>query len=450
MKFTEILDDHTLWDDFEKTVPRAVLGSGDPNFLYGVATSTFQDSGAFHCPNSQWSVWEKTHVEEGNHSGRSVNLFEIYEKKPEIVIDRLKKLGVNTYRFSVEWSHIEPKQGQFIREKLEVYRSFCQKLREANIEPMVTLHHFSEPNWFHEMGSFEHEENIAHYTNFSSLVFRALTEEFQGRPLVGYFCTINEPGVEAYNRYLLGDFSPGYRFRFKRGARFLLGCLKAHALLYEKLSGKEGVKIGITYQHLRFHTKNPLVKPVVNFFNKYFIAILRFFKEGIFDCSYFPLGRVYYRAERKPQTDFIGLQFYGRVFIGLTTINPGRREMTQMLGLPEDPEGIYEAIVNTFDAFQKPIFVTENGISTRCDTQRARHASRALVAAEYARQKIGPENFLGYLLWSLCDNFEWSKGWNQHFGAYPLTQEREISKEFKPGVLPYVQMVNSWKASFQK
>ncbi len=110
----------------------------------------------------------------------------------------MRELGVNSYRFSVDWSQIEPEEGKWNEENLEVYVDLCQHLRDRGMVPMVTLHHFSEPSWFHEKGSFEKEQNIKDFLKFSDRVFSKLTESYNGDPLVEYFCTINEPAIEIH------------------------------------------------------------------------------------------------------------------------------------------------------------------------------------------------------------------------------------------------------------
>jgi beta-glucosidase len=116
-----------------------------------------------------------------------------------------------------------------------------------------------------------------------------------------------------------------------------------------------------------------------------------------------------------------------------------------MWGIHEDPEGLYEAMLVFFEAFSAPLIVTENGISTDSDEQRARYLSRALYAAEAARKKIGSENILGYILWSFCDNYEWFLGWQPRFGAFPLDDKRNLGEHYKSGVQPFVETIKAWK-----
>ncbi|MBI2743793.1 MAG: glycoside hydrolase family 1 protein [Chlamydiales bacterium] len=453
--FHKVLEDPTLWHSFGDFKNAPPLGHGNPHFLFGVATSMFQDSGATHCPESQWSDWESRCLPVNNRSGAAVNLFELYRTAPQEVIKRLKLLTVNTYRFSIEWSHLEPEQGKFNHEKLQTYVEFCKALRDHEIQPLITLHHFSEPRWFHEMDSFEKEENIEYFRTFCKWAFKELVQEYKGAPLVQLFCTINEPSIEANCRYVVGYFSPGLYCRFSRAARFLLNLLKAHCCVYADLKEiareekREGIKIGITHQYLQFSPQSFFMKPVTSSLNKFHEAVLNFFKTGRFECKIPLLCNVVEECAEtlKPKADFAGVQFYGRVYLGLKGVLSLNKPQTTMQGIYEDPEGLFEAIVSVHEAFNAPVIVSENGISTECDEQRARYLSRALYSAEQAREKIGPENMLGYIIWSFSDNFEWFLGWKPRFGAFSLTKERTLSEEYKPGVQPFVEMISAWKAS---
>ncbi|MBS3904406.1 MAG: glycoside hydrolase family 1 protein [Simkania sp.] len=446
--FHEVLKDPSLWGnlDFEGSKP---LGHGNPDFLYGVATSMYQDSGAVHCPQSQWSDWESRCMPAHDRSGAAVNLFALYQKEPLSVISKLQLLGVNTYRFSIEWSHLEPEKGKLDVEKLKTYVEFCKILRDYGIQPIITLHHFSEPLWFHSKGSFEKEENISDFLGFCQWAVKELAQEYQGKPLVQYFCTINEPGVEAYSRYLLGFFSPNLRFRFTRGARFLLNMLKAHCRVYSTIKKTEDVRIGISHQYLQYYSTHFLMYPMAKILSLYHQAVLKFFKTGLFDCKIPFLSHVEEDCieTEKPKVDFAGVQYYGRIFLGLKGLDPKNKPATTMMGICEDPEGLFEAIIAVFDAFRSPILVSENGISTECNEQRARYVSRALYAAEQARKKIGSENMLGYILWSFTDNFEWSFGWKPQFGAFPLTKDRSLGEQYKPGIQPFVDTIRAWKST---
>jgi beta-glucosidase len=451
--FSTVLNDSREWKklgDIQQDLEKNPLGANDPLFLHGVATCTYQDSGETNCPDSQWRVYEKQHISEDNRSGQSGNLFQLYRTAPNEVTRRLHQLGSNAYRFSIEWSQIEPNQGEFRSEVLEQYIKFCKHLRDEGIQPMVTLHHFSEPVWFHELGSFEKEENIKHFTNFCEKVVPKLAQDYKGKLLVEYFCTINEPGIEAFSRYIFGSFSPKLHFQWTKAGEFLKGALKAHTVVYDKLKTMvpPSVKLGIVHQYLHFLPDAPLTR----YFNRLVNDVaMNFFKTGKIELKV-PFACNIVEEMEKPKTDFVGVQAYVRPSFFPPDILRSMLYGEPMTLMPfrEDPASIYEAITKCHEAFQAPVIVTENGISTNDNEQRRRYMTRALYAAREAAKVIGEDNLKGYLAWSFTDNFEWDRGMNpQRFGAYALEEQSDgthkIAENPKPGMDTYVKIVEAWK-----
>lgn len=454
-EFPAVCADSRLWKQIDLKTEEP-LGTGNPDFLWGAATCTYQDSGAENCPKSQWAEWEKKAIKDpDNRSGKSANLFELYKTEGgrQEVIQRLLRAGLNSYRFSIEWSQIEPAEGAFSRDALDVYVQLCKDLRKNGITPMVTLHHFSEPKWFHDAGSFEKEENIRYFVRFAEFVFPELTQPdgnmFDRKPLVEHFCTINEPGIEAFSRYIFGTFSPGCMAKFSRAGHFLKGALKAHCAVYKALKPRNGyVKIGITHQRLTFLPGNVLLPPFT-LMCRYLTRLindttLQFFKTGNFDYK-IPFSCNIQEKGLDPQTDFVGLQYYVRPLIGHVS---SHEEMTKM-PFREDPAGLYEAIVETHAAFQKPVIITENGCSAKNEEQRSRYLERALFAARKAQKVIGEYNLLGYYLWSFSDNSEWERGMKpQDFGMYGLNPSGYLNHDPKAGTLPLTHTIEKWRAGF--
>lgn len=435
--FTAILDDSRKWNEIQSLDVKF-----DPQFLFGTATCTFQDSGAVNCPNSQWSMWEKKCVAENNQSGKSANLFELYQTSEgrKAITNRLHQLGANTYRFSIEWSHIEPEPGKFDETKIQIYINFLKYLRDEGITPIVTLHHFSEPLWFHKLESFKKEENIKYYLAFVEKIFPYLAQDYKGKPLVEYICTINEPNIEAFSRYIRGAFSPGEFLKFSKAGHFLKNALKAHCLAYEmfkKMNPK--VQVGFVHQRLSLVATNPFIGVVVRYINHLVNeTVLNFFKMKKFVYK-IPFCCHIVDDSMQPKADFVGLQYYTRPIIGFTGSTSYHESMT-IMPFREDPEGLYEAGLEVFNAFKTRVIVTENGISTRDDEQRKRYLERALYALKRLQEKIGKENLFGYCLWSFCDNSEWDMGrYPQAFGAYQLYSDGELALAPKKGLEPFMQ-----------
>jgi hypothetical protein len=131
------------------------------NFIWGVATCSYQVEGGE--PICNWLEWEKgtfpdgkPHVRRGEKCGAATDH---YNRVTED-IGLMKQLKANSYRFGLSWEKIEPRQGYFDETVIAHYRSEIDQLIAKGIEPMITLHHFTEPLWFTKLGHFEKEENI--------------------------------------------------------------------------------------------------------------------------------------------------------------------------------------------------------------------------------------------------------------------------------------------------
>lgn len=437
--FTIVCKDARQWNRIKDLT--TTLGEGNPDFLWGVATCTYQDSGMDNCPLSQWRNWEIKKLPKDNRSGKSADLITLYKTDPQAVINRLAQLSVNSYRFSIEWSEIEKVPGQFDDAAMQVYVNFCKALRDAGIRPMITFHHFSEPSWFHDTNSFENEENIAIFARFCSYAYKALTEEYQGKILVDLFCTINEPAIEAFSRYLRGAFSPGIVMNFNRAGQFLKGALKAHTIVYDTLKAMSSggkVSIGIVHQRLAFRAATVLVSPVTRTLT-YFIneVTLHYLSTGFFEVNLSGICHIV-EAGKKPGMDFVGLQYYVRPLIGLTGVCSPHGEPMTLMPFHEDPEGIYEAMVEVYEKCKVPLIITENGISTADEQQRYRYTERSLYAIDQAVNVIGKINFKGLYKWSIFDNLEWDMGMNpQRFGLYAVI-DGVIADHPKAGAAPFI------------
>jgi len=208
----------------EEAVARAAALQFPPGFLFGSATAAYQVEGGLD--NCNWREWEQRGkradghptVEGGRGAGEACDMWNRFEED----LVHMKALGLAVYRFSVEWSRVEPEEGQFDDAALERYRGWCVQLREAGIEPMVTLHHFTEPAWFCKKGGWEVRENVANFRRFTERVVASLG------PLVSCWCTTNEMNGYAVCGWLAGVHPPGKQDDLKGLLRVIRHLLLAH------------------------------------------------------------------------------------------------------------------------------------------------------------------------------------------------------------------------------
>ncbi|MEK7068094.1 MAG: family 1 glycosylhydrolase, partial [Patescibacteria group bacterium] len=166
-------------------------------FLWGTATSAHQIEGG---NENNWTAWEQGgNTKDGSVSGRACNSYELYEEDIKLA----KELDNNAYRFSIEWSRVEPQRGKFDQDALRHYQKVIAACRRHGLEPLVTLYHWTQPLWFAKMGGWLNKQ--------SPLIFRNYIEQvakFLGSSVI-FWCTINEPMIYAYNSYWLGKW-PAY------------------------------------------------------------------------------------------------------------------------------------------------------------------------------------------------------------------------------------------------
>ena len=421
------------------------------DFSWGTATAAHQVEG--NNTNNNWYQWEhsfdkngKSRIHNDQKSGFSVDHWNNYPSD----IKLMKDLGTNHYRFSIEWSRVEPSKGFIDQDALDHYRRICDELVNNNITPVATLHHFTHPIWFEEMGAFEKRENIQYFISFSDTVFKFLND------LVPIWCTINEPAVFVSQGYFNGVFPPGKKDP-KLAAIVLRNMLDSHIELYRHLkstpAGKNS-KIGIVKNifqfepHQRWNIMDWAVSSMLDsVFNS---CIINYFKTGDFDFHLPLQARLSFQNPKAISTmDFVGLNYYSHY---LVSARPNIKEPFVFLQRPNEiqtdmdysiyPEGFYRAL-HTIKKLDVPIYVTENGIADKKDDRRSLFIDRYIYAM-YKAMREGVD-IRGYFYWTLMDNFEWAEGYDKKFGLYSVdfnTQERmlrEGSKSFKkiinkPGV----------------
>ena len=408
-------------------------------FLVGFASSMFQTS-ANNCGNSNWS--------EAIRNGTipdATPLISHWENF-EADLDLMKSTGINSYRFSIEWSHIEPIQGVFDLEVITRYQKMVEACLQRNILPMVTLYHFTEPAWFTALGGFEHAENIIHFTAYCSRVFPFFSRR------VKLWCTINEPAVQAFMSYFLGYFPP-HQHNLHKTIMTLKHLLQAHIAVYYALKALpqgESVEIGIVHNVLRF---KPLysIDPVASCISQGFTSItddlvMNFFKTGRFDYA-IPFGsKIHYSDESALKAnDFIGLNFYANPVVGPNMTNGygathrAGHDMGDMF-LSLDPEGFADAL-DEVSELKQPIYITETGIADHTDVLRQKFLIQYF---DVIKHKISNGvDIRGCYLWTAWDNFEWNQGYSKMFGFF--SQDRKPRPSAAELDMFFKDMLDHWR-----
>lgn len=422
------------------------------DFIWGVASSAHQVEGG-HQELNQFGWWEQQ-TKNGNeptilNNDKSGDACDHWNRYPED-IQLMKNLNVDSYRFSVSWSKIMPEKGKIDSLALQHYVHLADSLLAKGIKPMVTLHHFTHPVWFYEMGAFEKEENIKYFVDFSETVYLALKDR------VTLWCTINEPSVYMFDSYFSGMFPPGVNDP-KLAAVVLENLMKSHVQIYERIKSLpdgDKAQIGIVKNMMQMDAlgKYNILDHSIKFIadQNYNEVLLEMFKSNkfIFKMPTMVNHESVVEGANK-SLDFIGLNYYshyafdftGDIDESLEAIPFPGEVMTDMdYGIY--PEGIYRAI-QRISELGVPIIITENGLADDKDDRRADFINRSLYAVSKAIED--GYDVQGYYYWSLLDNFEWNLGFGKQFGLYHVnfkTQERTL----KIGAKKYIEIITEAKS----
>ena len=362
-------------------------------FLWGTATAAHQVEGGNW--NNDWWAWE--HTPESPCVEPSGDACDHYHRYPDDIA-LIASLGFGLYRFSLEWSRIEPEPGEFSTAALDHYLRMAQTCRDRGLEPIVTLHHFTTPRWVAAGDGWAEAATAQHFARFTERAVGHLA------PALGRVCTINEPNIVSRIGYQLGIFPPGERSRDRRlvADRVLLA---AHRMAVEAVRRESDSPVGLTlamsdHQVAAEGGEEPLQE-------------LR----GIDEDPYLAAAR---------DDDFVGVQTYTRFRVGPQGPlgpEPGA-ELTQM-GYEFYPEALEGTVRRAHEMAEVPILVTENGVAVDDDARRIEYVRRALGGVLDCLDDGLPVD--GYCYWSALDNFEWAFGYGPTFGLIAVdrtTQER--------------------------
>lgn len=367
--------------------------------------------------------------------------------------NKIKSLGCNMYHFSVDWSRIEPTEGEIDREQLNRYKAQCDDLRAQGITPMICFHHYSDPIWFMEKGGFEKEENIHNFVKFC-----AITAQHLGSADGTYYLVMSQPLAYINKGYLNGSQPPFKKANLTAKAIFTGKAMEVASIVrknifqshvevskaIKKINPKH--KIGASHQITpmrsgRYWSIDPIIaKFADNFYNKTFLDFAK--KESKF-------------------LDFIALSFFSPCRFTLFNVSlfPTKFKLASMHafwksevqgnetddhGRIIDPQGFYDAVKRIANNVgkEKPIFVIASGVDVKNEEQRKNFLNKTMSAITKTL-KAG-YNLQGFCVWTLMDNYEWGKGYESSFGLYSRRTSSENMGEIKAGGAYYRDIISAY------
>ncbi|MBF0351325.1 MAG: glycoside hydrolase family 1 protein [SAR324 cluster bacterium] len=395
------------------------------DFLFGTATASLQIEGGDR--NNSWYRWaEQGHIHDGTHCIVANDHWNRVEED----IGLMQAMNCQTYRMSLEWSRIEPKPGKFDKKVIRHYRNEIALLIASGIRPLVTLHHFSNPLWLEDIGAWTNPKVIRFFKRYASWCVKNLGD------LVSDWCTLNEPNIYLVNGYLFGNWPPGKNFHLPLFFKAAKNMIQAHITVYQtihKMRKKHrwnNTSVGVAH-HLR------VFDPATGTLQEKLLAQLHYtifqdmFVAGMTEGKLIPPLGVGKTTGKARYSDFFGINYYTRDMIRQAW-NPqeilGIREVpagapVNDLGWEIYPEGLYRTCKRYYERYQVPLYITENGICDRNDTQRSRYIFDHLKALRQALDE--GINIQRYYHWTLMDNFEWAEGLSAKFGLVEVNYENQ-------------------------
>ncbi len=391
-------------------------------FLWGTATSSHQVEGGNF--NNDWWLWEKDgKIKTGDSSHPSCDHYHLYKEDFKLI----KFLNNNSYRFSIEWSRIEPEEGKFDEKEIEHYIDMLKELKKLEIEPILTLHHFTIPIWLYKKGGFLNENFPKYFGRFVKQVLPYFKDYTK------IWITINEPVIIPVLGYIFGWWPPGEK-NTKKAYKVAKNLILSHLEAYKVIKGEQSdslVSIAhnmeLFYPAKNFFLDKLIANYITNLFNFKFLDALI---EGVIKK---PFGNNDFISDLKNSIDFIGVNYYTRAFVEFhpfKIFNEKKRKDAILtdFGYEYYPEGIYE-ILMSLKKYDKKVLITENGIADREDKLRGEFLMKSVNGVKRAVND-GVKVF-GYMYWSLMDNFEWLEGYSMKFGLFEVdfkTLERKPRK----------------------
>ena len=361
-------------------------------------------------------------------------------------IEKVKTLGCTAYRFSVEWSRVQPtKNGGFDKKAIDHYVAIAQKLQEEGIDPMVCLHHYSDPIWFLEEGGFSKEENVVQFKEFCMKMHEALN------PHVEKWIISSQPVSYAIKGYKTA-MAPPFLKGSGKDSDVAFNLLKAHTEIYdamhqayEEATNKNDIKepfIGICHQTVQmkpFYALDPVSKLIAFIGSRmYNDSFFNFFKAGKFQWLSPISSKTVEDAQSK--FDFFALSYYcPSYFYGPAKVEP---KVAPQLETDDEmriihAQGMYDAIKEAA-LLGKPVYVVENGIDTKDEEKRKFFFNSYLSAIAKAIQDGC--DVRGYFHWTLMDNYEWGKkDGSTHYGLFKNRSDEK--GELKSGYNKHEKML---------
>jgi len=389
-------------------------------FIFGTAVASYQVEGGIY--NNDWTTWEtKPNSKCKEPCAEACSHFELYKEDIKLMAD----LGIKAFRFSIEWSRVEPNEGEFELDAIKHYVNKANLLLQNGILPIVTFHHFTTPQWAAVKGSWANDEIIDYFNLYVKKMMQNLPSEIK------YFNTINEPGIFSFFGYFsTNKFPPGIADE-KVFIDASNNIIEAHKVAMKTIKSiNPSAKVGMTHalqewedddsnklkDYIKYHLEDKYLESsdeddfialqtytIVRMPNNLLIKIMNSFILNVYVLRRLLLPRLL------------------QIFAGRNgRIDPNTR--TTKMGYEYRPQAVVYNLKRIHSMYpDKDIFITENGIATDDDNERIEFVETVLNSVHKYMQHN--HKVIGYLYWSLLDNYEWDLGYSMNFGLVEVDRK---------------------------
>jgi beta-glucosidase len=387
-------------------------------FLWGAATAAHQVEGN----NLNSDAWVLEHLKPSMFAEPSGDACDFYHRYREDLA-LVASLGLNAFRFSIEWARIEPEPGAYSIAELDHYRRLLAACRERGLEPMVTFWHFTSPRWFAALGGWENPATGDHFVRYCERAARHLGD------LIGSAATFNEPNIPLLLKWIFARMPQNPFARVEETMKASARSVGAERFSYFVFGNGEAIRDAMLPTH---HRALAAIKAGPG---KYPVGVTLAMQDEQ------AVGADSRRDEKREllygpwldaaaKGDFIGVQNYTRARVGKDGDLPpdAGAELTQM-GYEFWPDALEQTIRYAAARAKVPVYVTENGIATEDDARRVEYINRALAGV--GKCLADGIDVRGYFHWSLLDNFEWNFGYRPKFGLVAVDRQT-FARTVKP------------------
>ncbi len=368
------------------------------HFLWGSATAGHQIEGDnIHSQNWRNEQQSEFYRDDPARkimapSGKACDHYRLYREDVELIA----RLGHQGYRMSIEWSRIEPAEGVWDEEAVRHYVDLLERLVRHDIKVFVTLHHFTHPLWFDQIGAFSKPENNHYFERYLNFLVPRISDYVSG------WNVINE-----FNQW--GGLTAGPSI-----APLKFNMIRIHALGYHVIKQYSQAPVSTAHAFVHWFPwrfNDELDRCMTKFAdfttNEFFFHALRTGE------LVYPNTDAQYDPEVKGAIDFWSVNYYTRHMVDarVARLDDGKRfqhKLLRMIPMPFYLEEMYpEGLIANLERLKDlPVYITENGCC--CDDDRFRIVYLALHLSALREAMDRGVDVRGYFYWSLMDNYEWT------------------------------------------